>query len=151
ALEGDQMPAPTSDRAPSRAAGIDRSAVEDVARILPEWLETVRHLRRQSGFQVAVWHDGELVAEVAVGAAGEPAGIPLRTSHRLRIASYSKLLTSFAVMRLKEQARLRLGDTVGDHVAELAESPVVVRTLRDVLSHGAVLTRDSDYSHWWRL
>ena len=145
------MPAPTSDRAPSRAAGIDRSAVEDVARILPEWLETVRHLRRQSGFQVAVWHDGELVAEVAVGAADEPAGIPLRTSHRLRIASHSKMLTAFTVMRLKEQGRLRLDDTVGDHVAELAETPVADRTLRDLLSHGAGLTRDSDDSRWWRL
>ena len=145
------MPAPTSDRAPSRAAGIDRSAVEDVARILPEWLETVRHLRRQSGFQVAVWHDGELVAEVAVGAADEPAGIPLRTSHRLRIASHSKMLTAFTIMRLKEQGRLRLDDTVGDHVAELAETPVADRTLRDLLSHGAGLTRDSDDSRWWRL
>ena len=145
------MPAPTSDRAPSRAAGIDRSAVEDVAGILPEWLETVRHLRRQSGFQVAVWHDGELVAEVAVGAADEPAGIPLRTSHRLRIASHSKMLTAFTVMRLKEQGRLRLDDTVGDHVAELAETPVADRTLRDLLSHGAGLTRDSDDSRWWRL
>ena len=145
------MPAPTSDRAPSRAAGIDRSAVEDVAGILPEWLETARHLRRQSGFQVAVWHDGELVAEVAVGAADEPAGIPLRTSHRLRIASHSKMLTAFTVMRLKEQGRLRLDDTVGDHVAELAETPVADRTLRDLLSHGAGLTRDSDDSRWWRL
>ena len=145
------MPAPTSDRAQSRAAGIDRSAVEDVAGILPEWLETARHLRRQSGFQVAVWHDGELVAEVAVGAADEPAGIPLRTSHRLRIASHSKMLTAFTVMRLKEQGRLRLDDTVGDHVAELAESPVADRTLRDLLSHGAGLTRDSDDSRWWRL
>ena len=145
------MPAPTSDRAPSRAAGIDRSAVEDVARILPEWLETARHLRRQSGFQVAVWHDGELVAEVAVGAADEPAGIPLRTSHRLRIASHSKMLTAFTIMRLKEQGRLRLDDTVGDHVAELAETPVADRTLRDLLSHGAGLTRDSDDSRWWRL
>lgn len=145
------MPAPTSDRAPSRAAGIDRSAVEDVAGILPEWLETARHLRRQSGFQVAVWHDGELVAEVAVGAADEPAGIPLRTSHRLRIASHSKMLTAFTIMRLKEQGRLRLDDTVGDHVAELAESPVADRTLRDLLSHGAGLTRDSDDSRWWRL
>ena len=145
------MPAPTSDRAPSRAAGIDRSAVEDVAGILPEWLETARHLRRQSGFQVAVWHDGELVAEVAVGAADEPAGIPLRTSHRLRIASHSKMLTAFTIMRLKEQGRLRLDDTVGDHVAELAETPVADRTLRDLLSHGAGLTRDSDDSRWWRL
>lgn len=130
---------------------LPRAAVEDVASMLPEWLETVRHLRRQAGFQVAIWHDGELVTEVAVGAADEPAGIPLITTHRLRIASHSKMFTALTIMRLQEQGRLRLDDTVGDHVAELADSPVADRTLRDLLSHSAGLTRDSDDSRWWRL
>ena len=119
--------------------------------MLPEWLETVRHLRHQAGFQVAIWHDGELVTEVAVGAADEPAGIPLTTRHRLRIASHSKMFTALTIMRLREQGRLRLDDTVGDHVAELSDSPVADRTLRDLLSHSAGLTRDSDDSRWWRL
>lgn len=153
------MPAPsTPSPTPARPAPagpltstISRSAARDVAAMLPEWLETVRGLRQQSGFQVAIWHDGELVAEVAVGAADEPAGIPLRTTHRLRIASHSKMFTALAIMRLKEQGRLRLDDTVGDRVVELADSPVADRTLRDLLSHSAGLTRDSDDSRWWRL
>src|SRR5699024_4604164 len=133
------------------ASLLSRSAVEDVAAMLPEWLETVRRLHRQPGFQAAIWHDGELVAEVAVGSADESAGIPLRTTHRLRIASHSKTFTALAIMRLREQGRLRLDDTVGDHVGELAGSPVADRTLRDLLSHSAGLTRDSDDSRWWRL
>lgn len=145
------MPLPSAVQSPEGSSPLPRAAVEDVAAMLPDWLETVRHLRRQSGFQAAIWHDGELVTEVAVGCADEPAGIPLRTSHRLRIASHSKMFTALTIMRLKEQGRLRLDDTVGDHVVELAESPVADRTLRDLLSHSAGLTRDSDDSRWWRL
>ncbi|GAA4519233.1 serine hydrolase domain-containing protein [Brachybacterium paraconglomeratum] len=145
------MPDPSAVPATRSTSPLPRSAVESVAAMLPEWLETVRHLRRQAGFQVAIWHDGQLVTEVAVGAADEPAGIPLTTRHRLRIASHSKMFTALTIMRLQEQGRLRLDDTVGDHVPELADSPVADRTLRDLLSHSAGLTRDSDDSRWWRL
>lgn len=140
-------PTPSADR----SSPLPRGAVEDVVSMLPEWLETVLRLRHQAGFQVAIWHDGELVTEIAVGAADEPAGIPLTTTHRLRIASHSKMFTALTIMRLQEQGKLRLDDTVGDHVAELADSPVADRTLRDLLSHSAGLTRDSDDSRWWRL
>ncbi|HEX7352593.1 serine hydrolase domain-containing protein [Brachybacterium sp.] len=143
--------APPAARSAPAGSPLPRTAVEDVAAMLPEWLETVRHLRRQSGFQAAIWHDGELVTEVAVGSADAPSGIPLLTTHRLRIASHSKMFTALAIMRLKEQGRLRLDDTVGDHVGELADSPVADRTLRDLLSHSAGLTRDADDSRWWRL
>ncbi|MDN5688337.1 MAG: beta-lactamase family protein [Brachybacterium sp.] len=128
-----------------------REAVLDVAAWLPQWLETARHLRQQSGLQAAIWHDGELVAEVAVGEADLDAGIALRPTHRLRIASHSKMVTAMTLMRLREQGRLRLDDTLGDHLGELAGAPVADRTLRDLLSHSAGLTRDSDDARWWRL
>jgi CubicO group peptidase (beta-lactamase class C family) len=141
-----RRPAP----APS-AAPIPRRAVLDVAAILPDWLETLRFSQRQTGLQVALWHEGELVAEVAVGPADEPAGFPLRTTHRLRIASHSKMMTALTIMRLVEQGRLRLDDTLGERVGDLAGTPVADRTLRDLLSHSAGLTRDSPDARWWRL
>ncbi|MDO5662415.1 MAG: serine hydrolase domain-containing protein, partial [Brachybacterium sp.] len=130
---------------------IDRAAVESVAAILPDWLEDVRTSRRQTGLQAAIWHEGELVAEVAVGAADEPAGIPLATTHRLRIASHSKMFCALAIMCLVDEGRLRLDDRLGERVAELADSPVADRTLRDLLSHSAGLSRDSADSTWWQL
>lgn len=141
-----RRPAP----APS-AAPIPRRAVLDVAAILPDWLETLRFSQRQTGLQLALWHEGELVAEVAVGPADEPAGIPLRTTHRLRIASHSKMMTALAIMHLVEEGRLRLDDTLGERVRDLAGTPVADRTLRDLLSHSAGLTRDSPDARWWRL
>lgn len=142
---------PSAEPSAPGGACLPRAAVDGVAAMLPEWLETVRHLRRQSGVQAAIWHDGELVTEVAVGSADASSGIPLLTTHRLRIASHSKMFTALAIMRLKEQGRLRLDDTVGGHVGELADSPVADRTLRDLLSHSAGLTRDADDARWWRL
>ncbi|WP_253705317.1 serine hydrolase [Brachybacterium sp. P6-10-X1] len=136
--------------APTDAA-ISRGAVLDVAACLPQWLETARHLRQQSGMQAAIWHDGELVAEVAVGEADLGAGIALRPTHRLRIASHSKMATAMTIMRLRELGHLRLDDALGDHVGELVGSSVADRTLRDLLSHAAGLTRDSDDARWWRL
>lgn len=136
---------------PAPAPGLSDEAVDDVAALLPEWLATQCQLRRQSGVQVALWHEGELVTEIAAGWADEPAGIPLRTDHRLRIASHSKMFTALAILRLQEEGRLRLDDTLGEHVGELADTPVADRTLRDLLSHAAGLTRDSDDARWWRL
>lgn len=140
-------PSPESTTAPS----LGRDAVLDVAAILPGWLETVRHLHRQSGIQAAIWHDGELVAEVAVGPADADAGIDLLPTHRLRIASHSKMMTTLAVLRLAEEGTLRLDDTLGVHVPELAGSLVAAATLRDLLSHAAGLSRDSADARWWRL
>src|SRR5690606_33712320 len=79
------------------------------------------------------------------------AGIPLRTTHRLRIASHTKMMTALATMRLVEEGRLRLDDTLGERVRDLAGTPVADRTLRDLLSHSAGLTRDSPDARWWRL
>ncbi|MFC0672540.1 serine hydrolase domain-containing protein [Brachybacterium hainanense] len=132
-------------------APIDREAVASVAAILPHWLETLIASRGLTGVQAAIWHEGALVAEVAAGTADESAGTALLTTHRLRIASHSKMFCALAVLRLAEQDRLRLDDTLGTHVGELADSPVANRTLRDLLSHSAGLTRDSSDSGWWAL
>ena len=47
-------------------------------------------------------------------------GTPLTTEHRFRIASHSKTFTATAVVQLAEQGRLRLDDTVGHWLADLA-------------------------------
>lgn len=146
-------PAPSAPLTPTTApaTAVDAAAVADVARILPGWLESVIPAHRLTGIQAAIWHDGALVIETAVGMADEPAGIPLRSTHRLRIASHSKMFCALGIMRLLEQGRLRLDDTLGEHVAELAGTPVADRTLRDLLSHAAGLTRDASDARWWQL
>lgn len=144
------MPAPiTPTTIPATA--LDAEAVASVGAILPAWLASVQRAHRLTGVQAAIWHDGAVVAEAAVGPADEPAGIPLATTHRVRIASHSKMVTAMLVMALAGEGRLRLDDTVGEQVAELADSPVGPLTVRDLLSHSAGLTRDAPDSRWWQL
>lgn len=137
--------------APNVPSPISADAVADVVRILPGWLESVRTARSLTGVQVAIWHEGEIATHLAVGDADASAGIPLRTTHRLRIASHSKMVTAMMLIALQDQGRLRLDDTVGSHVAELADAPAGTLTLRDLLSHSAGITRDARDSRWWQL
>lgn len=130
---------------------LSREAVQSVVDQLPQWLSTLGDLRRLSGLQVAIWHDGDIVFDYAQGTADPETGTELLPTHRLRIASHSKMFTAITVMRLVEQGRMRLDDAVGDLVDDLADTPVADRTIRDLLSHSAGLTRDSSDSRWWAL
>ncbi|MDN5726571.1 MAG: beta-lactamase family protein [Propionibacteriales bacterium] len=131
--------------------GIDAQAVRSVAAILPEWLESIRATRQMTGVQAAIWHRGQLVTEVAVGPADAVAGIGLQTTHRIRIASHSKIFCSLAILALAERGELRLDDQLGGHVAALADVPVADVRIRDLLSHAAGLTRDDTDARWWQL
>ena len=119
--------------------------------MLPDWLQSVQTARHLTGVQVAIWHRGQLITEVAVGPADEESGIALETTHKVRIASHSKMFCSLAVLALVEQGALRLDDQLGERVADLADSAVSDLTLRDLLSHSAGLTRDDTDASWWDL
>lgn len=131
----------------------DRTAqtVRSAAPYLWSWVEQQAAYRRATGVQVAVRVDGELLLDAAWGVADVTTGEPLTTGHLFRIASHSKTFTATAVMQLVEQGRLRLDDTLGTYVPELATSPLASRTLREVLGHQAGVVRDGDRADFWQL
>ena len=90
---------------------------------------------------VAFAHRGEIVAEHAFGLANLDTGEKLTPRHRFRIASHSKSFTSAGIMKLREQRKLRLDDTVGQYVGGL-HPRVAETTIAQLLSHSAGLTRD---------
>ncbi len=79
---------------------------------MAEAAEGFRKQHEVPGLAVAFTHAGKLVHEAAFGLADRDAGEALTTSHRFRIASVSKPITSVAIFRLIEEGRLRLGDRV---------------------------------------
>lgn len=90
--------------------------------------------------------DGDRVAyDRAFGLADRPAGVPLETGHRFRIASVSKPITATAVFRLVQADRLRLdepvfgrGAVLGDAYGELAAgSALGAVTVDHLLTHAA--------------
>ena len=128
---------------------LDRAAVLDACSYADTWLEyrTVRD--RIPGVQAAVLLGDEILLSTAHGMADVESGTPLTTSHRFRVASHSKTFTATAVMQLAERGALRLDDTVGDHLSELATEPIGAVRLRELLAHGGGVVRDGwDGDHW---
>ncbi|WP_460441297.1 serine hydrolase domain-containing protein [Amycolatopsis stemonae] len=89
------------------------------------------------GAAVAVTHNGDVVRVAGYG--HDAAGTPITASTRLPIASLSKSMTAFAVLRLVEAGRVRLDDPVPRYLPEfrLADprgARITVRMLLDQTS-----------------
>jgi CubicO group peptidase (beta-lactamase class C family) len=128
---------------------IERSAVLDACAYFDEWLGFRVEFDRLPGIQAAVLHGDDVVLSTAHGVPVAEARTPLTPDHRFRIASHSKTFTATAIVRLAEQGALRLDDTVGRWLTELAASDVGGVTLRELLAHGGGVVRDGwDGDHW---
>ena len=114
-----------------------RSAIDYIG----SWIEFQQTTFEQPGVMAAFVHRGEVVAEHAFGLAHLDTGEKLTPRHRFRIASHSKSFTSAGIMKLREQRKLRLDDSVGQYVGGL-HPRIAETTIGQVLSHSAGLTRD---------
>src|SRR5258708_24388357 len=106
-----------------------------------EWISYQVRQRELPGCVIAAAHQGTLVIERAFGYADLSTGEKLTPRHRFRVASHSKSFTAAAIMKLREQGRLRLDDPVGHHVAGL-QPDVSPPTVAQLLSHPPGITRD---------
>ena len=116
-----------------------------------QWLSYRQWFLRVPGVQVAVAEDGRQLLSAAFGEADEVAGQSLATHHLFRIASHSKTFTAVAVLQLVEQGRLRLDDPLAAHLTDLAGGPLANVTVRELLSHGGGVIRDSEDGDFWQL
>lgn len=115
---------------------------------LPRWLEHQLRVTELPGVSIAVAHRGRLVLTEAFGHANLASGEALTPRHAFRVASHSKTFTAAAVMKLRDQGRLRLDDPVGRHVEGLHRA-VAETTLTQLLSHTAGLVRDGEDAGQW--
>lgn len=117
---------------------------------VPQWLGYQMRVSDQPGCAVAIAYHGIVVHESAYGHADLAAGLALTSRHRFRVASHSKSFTAAAIMKLREQGRLKLDDTAGQHVPGL-HPEVASATVAQLLSHTAGLFRDGvDCAYWAR-
>lgn len=124
---------------------------QDILDYYRSWLAYRRWFLRAPGVQACVTDDGEPVLSAAFGLANAEDGTPLTERHLFRIASHSKTFTAVTLLRLVERGALRLDDTVSAHLPELAGSGVANTTLRELLSHGGGVIRDSEDGDFWQL
>jgi D-alanyl-D-alanine carboxypeptidase len=125
-------------------------SVREAAQYAAKWIAYQAAVRDVPGGVVGVRLGGETLVLEAFGMANLERREPMRTDHIFRIASHSKTFTAVAVMRLAEEGRLRLDDTLGQYVEGLG-SDVSAVTLRSALSHAGGVIRDGLDSDFWQL
>jgi D-alanyl-D-alanine carboxypeptidase len=124
--------------------------VREAAEYAATWIAYQAALRGVPGGVVGVRLGGETLVLDAFGKANLERGEAMRTDHIFRIASHSKTFTAVAVMRLVEQDRLRLDDTLGRYVEGLGQEVASV-SLRSALSHAGGVIRDGLDTDFWQL
>lgn len=121
--------------------------IEHIAR----WLEYRVWATNIPGLQAAVWFNGRVIANLAIGHHDVEASTPLTTTHRFRVASHSKMLTAVAVLQLRESGELDLDDEVTTWIPELVDSAGSAGvTIRHLLTHRAGLLRDGSDADYWQ-
>ena len=115
---------------------------------IPEWLGYQMRVTEQPGCQIAIAHRGEIVLEAALGYADVATGELLTPRHRFRVASHSKTFTAAAIMKLREQGRVKLDDAAGQYVDGLHRD-IAGATVAQLLSHTAGIVRDGVDAAYW--
>lgn len=118
---------------------------------LVSWIDYRVWRTRVPGAQVAIWFGGGLRMSKAFGVADVSTGERLTATHQFRVASHSKMLAATVVLQLVEQGRLRLDDRASEHVPQLLGTGAEHVTVRELLSHGSGITRDSADASFWSL
>src|SRR6516165_4478522 len=116
---------------------------------IPRWLDYQMRDTEQPGCVIALAHKGRIVLERAFGFADLVALTPLTPRHRFRVASHSKSFTAAGIMKLREEGRLGLDDTVGQHVSGL-HSEIAAARIGQLLSHSAGIVRDGTDGGQWQ-
>lgn len=127
--------------------------LQDAAAYAGEWVAYQQRTRRLPGVAVAIAHRGRTLLERAYGVADLERGTPLRTDHRFRIASHSKMFTATAALLLQERGALHLDDRLGRWLDWVpgGEGEVGRVTIRQLLSHSAGVIRDGVDTGFWTL
>jgi CubicO group peptidase (beta-lactamase class C family) len=101
--------------------------------------------RRLPSVSAAVFVDGGVVWELAVGLADAEAGREATPGTQYRIGSITKTFTAAAVLRLADEGAVDLLAPLREYVPELADERVRVK---DVLSHASGLQREEPGASW---
>lgn len=109
--------------------------------------------RPLSGLSVLAIRDGKVAYQQQFGlrrldTAGTGVSAPVTPQTMFRIASISKMMTTFGLMRLVEEGKLSLDTDAGDYLGFALRNPhypARAITLRHLLSHTSTLRDDAGY------
>lgn len=107
-------------------------------------LEQAQARERLPSVSAAVFHEGVVVWQRAIGRADVAAGEPATPDHQYRIGSITKTFTAVSVMQLRDAGRLELDQPLRSLLPEFPPGP----TVRQALSHATGLQREPPGEIW---
>ena len=143
-----QLPGPTPLPVPSTADRIARvrAALPVVEKLYRDYAAQ-RHIPGL-GFGVVV--DGQLIFGSGAGVNNLTSKTPATAQSQFRIASMTKSLTAMAILKLRDEGKLRLDDPAANYVPELrgvtpltTDAPPI--TVRHLLTHAAGFPEDNPW------
>ncbi len=117
---------------------------EALSRDLDELLATAQSEQRIPGLAAAVFRDGEVLWQRALGLADVDADTAATTDHAFRIGSITKTFTAVCVMQLREEGLVDLDDELRAYVPEAPVGP----TVRQALAHLTGIQREVPGNIW---
>jgi len=98
---------------------------------IDQWAKAFKEEQNIPGLQLAVMKDDSLVYSKAFGYSDKIKKVKANTNTQFRIASVSKTLTSAGLMKLEEQGKVDLDNTVHHYVPSFPQKkqPITVRQL----------------------
>ena len=121
-------------------------------RMIDAWLDGERDFDKLPGLSIAIVIDQEIIFSKGYGYANLEMKVPMQPETICSICSISKLFTSVATMKLWEQGKLRLDDSVAALLPSFNLKQVynetVPITVRSLLTHSSGLPREAAYAYW---
>lgn len=97
-------------------------------------LDSLARADRFSG-TVLVTHGDQVLLRSAHGLANRDATTPMTPETMLNVGSITKAFTQVAILRLAQEGRLRLDDSIGTYVSGFADPAAGAVTIRQLLRH----------------
>ena len=119
--------------------------------LVDNWLDYQTYIKEIPSVSVGISIEDEVIFQKSYGYANLENQEKAVPQTMYRIASHSKLFTATAIMRLRAEGKLRLGDPVSqflDWLNSEKDENLAYVTLRQLLTHSSGMTRDGNTTHW---
>lgn len=131
----------------------DKDRLAKIEAVLPEIDEMYREYARLNhfpGYAYGVMVDGQLVHSGTGGFIDIEKKKPVTTQSMFRIASITKSFTAMAILKLRDENKLKLDDPVYNYIPEIKDQhlteDVPLMTIRDLLTHSAGFPTDDPWA-----
>jgi CubicO group peptidase (beta-lactamase class C family) len=127
-------------------------AVAQAVELMRVWLDAERDYLQIPSLSASLVHDQTVEWNGAFGYADRERRVAATPATLYSICSVSKLFTSIAVMQLRDAGRVRLDDSVAQHLPWFAirrsDSLGGALTVEGLLTHASGLPREADFAYW---